>query len=221
MPYSIKKSFYFVRISKTAGMYLMEALREAIPDIVDDKNNYFPPVSIDGERHGDHIWLSDLYESLEGSESVQYSKFKFDRNSLDELKKFAVIRNPYTRTLSLFSFFRRFNNEVYTPKMFENDVFNIESRFNSYHLFQSDFICKKGSEDLLVDHLIPVENNLLEQVGDYVGVHLESRKKVNVSSTRKVNDADFFRNDLVVEKIASFFDKDFRVLGYSKSDIPK
>jgi hypothetical protein len=112
LPYSIEKSFYFVRVSKTAGMFLMDALRDAVPDIVDAKHNYFPPVEINGERHGDHIWLSDLYDSL-NDQSEKFKKFNFNENTLSDLNKFAVVRNPYSRTLSLFSFFRRFDNEVY------------------------------------------------------------------------------------------------------------
>lgn len=220
MPYSKNKSFYFVRIWKTAGMYLMEALREVVPDLIDAKHNYFPPVTINGEMHGDHIWISDLYESLRGPSADKFSKFDFDHLQLDKMNKFAVVRNPYARTLSLFSFFRRFDNKIYTPQMFENDVMNIESRFNSYHLFQSDFVCAKNSDELLVDKLIPVEKNLIDAVGEHVGVKLNSRKKVNVTNTRKAATSEFFQNEEVVAKIAQFFDKDFKVLGYSKSDIP-
>lgn len=221
MPYSIDKSFYFVRISKTAGMYLMEALRDAIPDVVDAKHNYFPPIEVDGERHGDHIWISDLYESFYGSNASKYKDYSIDTNILNGLNKFAVVRNPYTRTLSLFSFFRRHSGEIYTPKMFENDVMNVEERFKSYHLNQSNFICKKNTDELLVDKLIKVEHNLLKTVGDYIGVELKQIEKVNVTKSRTLQDKEFFTNPLVIEKISEYFEKDFRVLGYLDSDFPK
>jgi hypothetical protein len=198
-------------------MFLMDALRDAVPDIVDAKHNYFPPVEINGERHGDHIWLSDLYDSL-NDQSEKFKKFNFSENTLSDLNKFAVVRNPYSRTLSLFSFFRRFNNEVYTPKMFENDVLNIEDRFDSYHLFQTDFLCERGSDKLLIDKLFKVDNDILANVGQYIGAELKATVRVNVTSTRKIPDEEFFSNTVVCDKIFEFFNKDFRVLGYLKDN---
>ena len=222
MPYSLDKNFYFVRVAKTAGMFLMDQLYENVPDLIDAKHNGFPPKKINGVNHGDHIKQADLIRMLK-EDPIAFEKYDITLERLSNMKKFSVSRNPYTRTLSLFSFLKRHSVEDYTPRLFEEDVMNAKKRFDGYHFDQSSYITNMKGE-VTVDKIFKVEDNLLQNLNEYLGLNLAQdniKKRVNSTHTRQYPLEAYFEKQSVVAEIGKLYKPDFNNLNYNLDDYPK
>jgi hypothetical protein len=220
LPFSIEKSFYFCRVSKSAGMYLMDILEESVPDLVSARKNGFPPVFEGDVNHGDHIKMCDL-ENITSKYPEKFSKFNFDRSSLDAMKKFSVVRNPYERTLSLFSFMQRNIITKYTPQNFLEDLRDFRKWQGNYHIYQSDFVVGNDLE-LHVDRYFKVEDDFLTELADYLDVELKLKENtVNVTKNRMGETHEYFQNPEVIELIQKHFERDFSNFGYSIDDYPR
>ena len=216
MPFSTSKEFFFVRISKTAGMYLMRALNDSIEDLVDAEKNYFPPMQLNGVNHGDHFWLRDIQDGLM-RDPEKFNKHGLTLEKFERFKKFGIVRNPYSRILSFLSFTKRDSIKDYTPEMFKRDVMNLGTGVKSYHLRQTDFLFAENG-DCLADKVFKLEDpNLIQSIEQYLCLEIERylpTQKVNATSNRNYSIQEYYSDKIIQDRVYEFFELEFNSFGY-------
>lgn len=157
---SWKHNFLFIHVAKTGGTALTQALT---PFARFEDRLAYSGFGVPGVKrvlaltsHG-----VDPIEKYTGSHAhIRYREIiqRFDRNAIDELFKIAIVRNPFTRTYSLYSHLCRAEVHPWHPlvkgKTFP-DV--LPMMIEKGWLLQAPFFCLDSQSDVRMDYVGAME----------------------------------------------------------------
>ena len=205
-------NFLFVHIPKTGGGSVRSWFKF---NVKDQKKKLVPKIN------GTH----DPYE-------VYFKHYK-ERNQLQKLESFtsfSIVRNPYSRTVSWYTWFPTklaYNIEKNVNVQFSEQMGRvldkgIEYWFDYMVNNRSDFVMSQYRFAGRVDTILPFENlsDEFRKISDMVGVHKPLLKNVHVNKYDK--DINELLTPNLKRKIEKTFAEDFDVFGYNDklSEIP-
>ncbi len=212
---AFKRNFHnvcFIHIPKTGGKSLLFELENKVNMIKINKNNDFKHFSNFGSVTFGHVHYLSLVKSGYVSNEYHHSSYKF-----------AIVRNPYDRIVSLYNYltgrselggmgFDQFLDQVLTnrPPVGLYNKIGI-SQANP----QVDWIADDDGQ-LLTDDVFKVEEigNFQKKFKEMYDVHLDNKRRKNVSKKFINIDERFFSKKEAIEKINHIYKKDFMLFGY-------
>jgi len=159
-----------------------------------------------------------------------YYKALCGKKAFNAYFKFAFVRNPFTKLISVYEFLQYGGGEVaYDDKIasaiqpyksFEAFVMNYlnKTTLKTHRFFrpQHYFVCD-SNYNLIIDYLGRFEE--LEKDYEFIRKKIgtgEPLKKMNVTKTKRLSIEEYYSNDKIIEKVTSLYSKDFELFRYSK-----
>lgn len=191
MVISKKHKFIFIHIPKNAGTSIQEALKNV--NVREEKQHW--AVS----QTTKHQSLQDLLKIYEDSNWLEKKVKDFD---FINYFKFAVVRNPFERMVSLYNYLKKskIRNEIHTVNSFEHFI----------HLFEdkNSWVSKLHSCKTQLSYITDFEGNILvDYLGRYENLsifktEIEANfdfklnlKKLNVSNLHKFDYRTYYDNE--------------------------
>lgn len=207
MVISKKHKFIFIHIPKNAGTSIASSLTDLI------KENKHWAVS----NSTKHQNLRDLILIKENS-SI-YDKIFKDSSFLDYYK-FAIVRNPYDRMISLYNYLKKYEvrKEIHTVDNFETFINLLKqndswvSKLHSTKLQLSYLL--DSNDNIAVDYIGRYEdlNNSIKEIEEKLLIEIPL-KRLNYSS-KKSFDFNEYYNKSTMQIVNDKFKEDFEVFNY-------
>ena len=204
MPISHNHKFIFVHIPKTGGTSIEQFFK------LFKKNNLYEPKN--------NINENGVSYAPQHITAKQLKTHHLSKDHFDEYYKFAIVRNPYRRLISEYTWLRngRYFKITGAPKDFSEWVKYYLADIDTDHkLTQYEYLYDDNG-NLLVDDVFKLENinkhfpTILENINyPYKNIRLP---KMNASANVTIQ--EFIKPD-IKPFIDNMFEKDFEILNYS------
>ena len=205
--FSKSKKFLFLHVYKTAGSSLRRAFYKysSSSQILLQLFNHIlkrskSPIILRRKIYNYHPTAKEIINEIGFKKYNEYFSFAFSRN-------------PLSHQLSLFRY-SRINKDLKKYKSF--DAY-LNARISKYIDLQSEFTHHAGRK--LVNYIAKFENlkSELETISNKLEIPQLTLKYTNQS--KKLSDSVIIKKE-TFNKFVSIYDTDYRLLNYSKSEIP-
>ena len=214
---SHKHKFVFVHIPKTAGCSIADAL---LWYHVGTSGKHWPDVDVkDAQRFAEHSTYKNC-NKLPGHATAREAKNYFIREGLDwdSYFKFAFIRNPWDRLVSMYFYGKRLLDEGYKDAWVQNFKYPfpdyIEKVCGVYGKPDLQYTCVSDYSGIIVDHIGKVENIQIEfdDICQKIGIPMQNLPHVN--GTKHTKYTDYYAPELR-DLVAHKFRADLELGGYT------
>lgn len=174
--------------------------------------------------------VSILGNGVVNRDHVRYLIYlKSNKQKFNEYFKFAFVRNPFDRIVSVYQYFNQGGNrneDLYYQEIFKN-------KYNTFEKFVLEFLNKDiiHEHNLLRPQYLFIYDFKGECQVDYIGKFEDIdngfdiiSKKLNISqklpkanSSKRKKYKEYYQNNRVKEKIILLYKKDFEFFDYSKT----
>lgn len=201
MPINRHKKILFVHIPKNAGSSVAKTL--------DMKADWKP-------KNLDVMYGIDENQVVLQSLPLEYFSNYIDQKLIDECQKITVVRNPYDRVLSDYTWSKRGFSTILDFLKFikqninkdKKELIKLNKYYTNHILPQSEYIkCEKNK----IDKIFYFET-LNEDFFDFYGIKL-----LHINSRKHKEWKEFYKNKPEeIQLINELYDQDFKNFGYEK-----
>ena len=205
MPYYKNESIniLFIHIPKTGGTNIEQNLKKKCNQTVFSE------------------WKNDLLPSPYNNVSLQHQTYMTIYNYKNELnidfeniKTFAIVRNPYDRIISDLFWFKIINKNTSPEKVFDliKNNYLYRDNLDNHNIPQYKFVTNEKNELIENIKIFKTEtlNDFNKEINNYLNLNI-NLKKQNVNKDY----SEYLNNDSI-KLINEFYSKDFELLGYDK-----
>ena len=205
MPYYKNESIniLFIHIPKTGGSNIEQNLKKKCNQTVFSQ------------------WKNDLLPSPYNNVSLQHQTYMTIYNYKNELnidfeniKTFAIVRNPYDRIISDLFLFKFINKNTSPEKVFDliKNNYLYRDNLDNHNIPQYKFVTNEKNELIENIKIFKTEtlNDFNKEINNYLNLNI-NLKKQNVNKDY----SEYLNNDSI-KLINEFYSKDFELLGYDK-----
>ncbi len=210
----IYKDFIFIHIPKTGGSSIRSSLNKNYDILYNASKENFKKIGYLNPNENFEDYDLKIYDFID---HLPYQLIK--NKELDKDKyKFTFIRNPFSRAVSLY-FEMRNNNLIRLNKNISFDEFvdDLDKKQNWFALPMIDYIGIKNISDM----------NFIGKFENFENDILKLKKKIKISikhhnfnnhiksKLKFVDYRTFYSNNKLIDKIYSYYEKDFAQFDYS------
>jgi hypothetical protein len=214
------------RLKRRLNLFYFSFIRRKIPKKVLDKDVLFVHIP---KAAGMSICKS-LYDGEIGHKRA-IDFYRADKASFIRIKKFAIVRDPYSRLCSAYNFLleggmdnyfydKEFGKFIKNFKNFDDFIFTWLSKGNNKYKYmhfipQTDFLLVNGK--MAVDKVGKLENlsSFVSELNNSWGLELAIRKE-NKTKTEIVNKNYIMKNEKLKKEIYKIYKSDFELLMYDR-----
>lgn len=149
--------------------------------------------------------------------SLRWAQRRIDPEVFARLHKFAVVRDPFERTISLYEYIRKSSrhrrHDWIQDKNFEEFVRYLENRSSRRSITQSSMLTDDNGE-ILADRIIHFENFAVEVETLCLDLGLRPPTSLPHRNPTKRSRDDYYRSKETQLRIRRLFAEDFEIFGY-------
>lgn len=216
---------FYWGLKRRLNLFYFSRIKRSIPEFVKKRGVLFV--------HIPKAAGISICDELYGREIGHKRAIDFQRADAEwfsSVRKFTIVRNPYSRLLSAYSFLSkggmgkyRFDREFSKVLSKYEDVNDFvvgwlakNNNYMSYIHFipQADFLCDAGG-NLIVDRVGKIESldEFVESINSDWGLSLRP-KRLNISRTQGQGELELSKE--AIDVINEIYKKDFELLGYEQ-----